>query len=180
MENTEHMENRRTVEYNLVGLYLKVYAGLGTVENTEHREYRRTVEYNLVVGLHLKFVLENGGEHRAHREQENMEYYLVGLITFESLCWRTVENTEHRENRRTVEYNLVGLHLKFVLENGGEYRAHREQENMEYYLVGLHLKFMLENGGEYRAHREQENGGIQSNWVTFEVCVGERWRIQSS
>ena len=88
------------------------------------------------------------GEHRAHGEQENVEYYLVGLhlkvcagerwrilstwrtgergilsswITFENLCWRTVENTEHRENRRTVEYNLVGLHLKFVLENSGEF-----------------------------------------------------------
>ena len=61
-----------------------------------------------------------------------------------------MENTELIENRRTVEYNLVGLHLKFV----------------------------LENGGEYRAHREQENGGIQSSWITFdhEICAEERWK----
>ena len=54
---------------------------------------------------------------------------------------------------------MVGLHLKFALENRGEYRARVEQENAEYYLrlVGLHLKFVLENGGEYRSHREQEN-----------------------
>ena len=91
--------------------------------------------------LHLKFALENGGEYRAHVEQENAEYYL----------------------------------LKFVLENGGEYRSHREQENVEYNLVGLHLKFVLENGGEHRAHREQEN------WIRFEaVCAGERWRIQNT
>ena len=111
---------------------------------------QENVEYYLV-GLHLKFVLENGGEHRAHGEQENGGIQ-SSWVTFESLCWRTVENTEHREYRRTVEYNLIGLHLKFVLENGGEHRAHREQENVEYYLVGLHLK----------------------------VCAGERWRIQST
>ena len=62
-----------------------------------------------------------------------------------------MENTEHIENRR------IGLHLiqkRFVLENGGEYRTHREQENggIQSSWVTLILKFVLENGGEYRAH----------------------------
>ena len=45
------------------------------MENIEHMENRRTwnTSYS-VVGLHLRLTLENSGEHRAHGEQENMEY----------------------------------------------------------------------------------------------------------
>ena len=48
--------------------------------------------------------------------------------------WRTQSTWKTGE----VEYYLVGLHLKFVLENSGEFRAHGKLENVEY-LVGLYL-----------------------------------------
>ena len=46
---------------------------------------------------------------------------------------------------------VIYITTEFWLKNGGEYR---EQENME---VWLHLKLVLENSGEHRAHREPEN-----------------------
>ena len=114
-------------------------------------------------------MLENGGEYRTHREQENGGIQLsswVTLILKFIIGWRTVENTEHIENRRTWNTTyLVGLHLKFMLENGGAYRAHGELENVEYYLVGLHLKFVLENGGEYRAHGELHRKKWRVVWL---------------
>ena len=73
----------------------------------------------------------------------------------------------------------VWLHLKLVLENSGEHRAHREPENMEYQLVGLHQKFVLENSGKHRAHREQENKEqLLASWVAFEVSAGEQWKTE--
>ena len=89
-------------------------------------------------------VLELKREYRAHGELDDMEYYIAS--------WVTLLYAGKQRTRRTGEYGiyyLVGLHLKFatVLENGGEHRAHGEQENVEYYLIGLHLKFVLENGG---------------------------------
>ena len=43
-----------------------------------------------------------------------------------------MENTEHiytEQENGGIQSSWITLILKFVLENGGEYRAHREQEN---------------------------------------------------
>ena len=44
------------------------------MENIEHMENGRTWNTSYIVGLHLRLTLENSGEHRAHGEQENIEY----------------------------------------------------------------------------------------------------------
>ena len=89
-------------------------------------EHRAHGEHGILylVGLHLKFVLKNSGEHRV-------------------ATWRTGQYGI---------LSWIISNLKFVLENSGEHRAHGEQENVEYYLVGLHLKTVYAGTVENTEH----------------------------
>ena len=97
-----HGELENVEYYLLVGLHLNYSLRWRTEGNSEHMENRRTCTDYYLVGLHLKFVMENSGEFRAHGELENAWNTISSWVTF-SLHWRTVENSEHMENWRTVE-----------------------------------------------------------------------------
>ena len=83
----------------------EVCAGEQWRAQSSYMENRRTWNTYSWITSNLKFVLENSGEHRAHGEQENVEYYLVGLH-LKTVCAGTVENTEHIKYRRTWNTEL--------------------------------------------------------------------------